>query len=248
LEFIDAAEKVIVALDCPERQALETARFLKQHARWFKVGMTLYYKSGPAVVAKLRDFGFNVFVDLKLHDIPHQVRGAARSVVESGANMLTVHAAGGAQMLQAAVEGVEDALNAPKAKGTLLERYKSDPRPLVLAVTMLTSMDQDDLVTQGIGRPMTQQVQALAQLARDCGLDGVICSPHEVAALRRQWPEAVLVTPGVRPAGSSADDQSRVATPQQACQAGASYLVVGRPIMAAADPYTAFTSICEELL
>jgi orotidine-5'-phosphate decarboxylase len=244
---LKAAERIIVALDCPERKAAEIARFLKGIASWMKVGMTLYYKSGPAIVAKLRGMGHNVFVDLKLHDIPHQVQGAAKAVVEAGANMLTVHASGGLAMMQAAVQGVEEAWSAKPAKGTVLDRYHTDARPKVLAVTVLTSLDDAVLHSVGVAANSAEQVALLASLARQAGCDGVVCSPQEAAAIRALWPEALIVTPGIRLEESGADDQARIATPDAALQAGADYLVIGRNITNQAEPGFAFEQIVHSI-
>jgi len=240
---LKAAERIIVALDCPERKSAEIARFLKGIASWMKVGMTLYYKSGPAIVAKLRGMGHNVFVDLKLHDIPHQVQGAAKAVVEAGANMLTVHASGGLAMMQAAVQGVEEAWSAKPAKGTVLERYRTDARPKVLAVTVLTSLDDDALQSIGVAANSAKQVALLASLARQAGCDGVVCSPQEVTAIRAFWPEALIVTPGIRFDGHDHDDQARIASPEAALAAGADYLVIGRIITSQPEPSLAFEQI-----
>ena len=185
----------------------------------------------------MRDLGFEVFVDLKLHDIPHQVEGAARSLALLGAGMLTIHASGGAAMIEAAVRGAR----AGAAESGL-------PVPSILAVTVLTSMDDETLASVGVCDPMAEQVAGLAALAKTAGADGVVCSPREAGELRALLgPEALIVTPGVRPAGSGAGDQARVATPAQAFAAGASHLVIGRPITGEADPAAAFEAIIETL-
>jgi orotidine-5'-phosphate decarboxylase len=231
-------DRVIVALDQPDLAgALACARSLQGHARWVKVGITLYYREGPATVAAMRELGLDVFVDLKLHDIPYQVEGAARSVAALGAGMLTVHASGGAAMIEAAVRGVREGA---EAAGT--------PVPAVLAVTVLTSMDAETLRSVGVTDTPAGQAAGLAALARTAGADGVVCSPQEAADLRALLgPHALVVTPGVRPAGADAGDQARIATPQAALAAGASHLVIGRPITAAAEPAAAFASIVDEL-
>jgi orotidine-5'-phosphate decarboxylase len=244
----DAAERIIVALDCPGDEARRLARSLAGQARWLKVGMTLYYTEGPRIVHELKEQGFKVFVDLKLHDIPHQIRGAATSVVAAGADMLTVHAAGGLAMMRAAVEGVE-AGRQPSPFVLPEPSSPDDPSaPLILAVTVLTSMDAETLAQVGVNRPLEKQVEQLAQLAREAGLNGVVASPQEAKALRALLgPTAAIVTPGVRPEGSDADDQSRVATPAEALANGASHLVIGRPITAASDPSAAFAAIAASL-
>ncbi len=200
-----------------------------------KVGMTLFFAEGPAIVRELRGLGYKVFVDLKLHDIPHQVRGACRVLVRMGASMFTVHASGGEAMLRAAVEET----------GATAERFRV-PKPAVVAVTVLTSLADADLERIGVGCGAAEQVAGLATLARESGCEGVVCSPEEAAAMRALLGhDALVVTPGVRPAWSEADDQSRVATPAQALDAGASHLVIGRPITAARDPREALRRIME---
>lgn len=226
-------EKVIVALDLPATEALTIARKLHGHASWMKVGLTLFYAEGPQIVTELKAMGFKVFLDLKLFDIPHQVQGAAASLTRIGVDMFNLHALGAPSMMQAAREG------AKLAAGEL-----GIPEPLILGVTVLTSMDQSDLTLTGIDRPIDQQVQSLAVLCQQASLDGVVASPLETEMLRAQLaPEALIVTPGVRPAGSNTDDQSRVATPSQALISGASHIVVGRPITAAPDPLVAFQTL-----
>lgn len=229
-------EKIIVALDLPDgAAALEMARQLKGRATWVKVGMTLFYAEGPQIVRDLRAMGFKVFVDLKLNDIPHQVRGACRTLVRQGADMITVHANGGRAMLTAAAEEVASAAEKFKVK-----------KPALVAVTVLTSLDDVALAEIGCPAGAAEQVAALAALARDCGCDGVVCSPAEAGAMRALLgPEAYVVTPGVRPAGEDAGDQARVATPLEALEAGASHLVIGRPITGASDPAAALLRIAE---
>jgi len=225
-------ERIIVALDCDKQRALELADMLAGKATWMKVGLTLFLAEGAPIINELKSRGFKVFLDLKLHDIPHQVRGAAASLVGLGADMLTVHTSGASDMMKAALEGVAD----------------SDNPPAVIGVTVLTSMDAQDLEDLGISRPMELQVTELAQLAKRSGLSGVVASPMEAATLRELLgPDALIVTPGVRPAGSDVGDQSRVATPAAAFEAGASHIVIGRPITEADDPAAAFDSIVEGL-
>ncbi len=234
----DAAEHVIVALDCDAPRALELADGLGPDLRWVKVGMELYYNAGAGIVSQLAHKGLSVFLDLKLHDIPNTVQQAARVLASLGARMLTVHAQGGAAMVAAARQGLDE--GAQKA---------GLPQPKLLAVTVLTSIDEQTLRSIGVDRPAAQQAELLARLALGAGADGVVCSPHEAAVMRQALgPDALVVTPGVRPAGSAAGDQARVATPAQAIAAGSSHLVVGRPITKAHDPLAAFGSICEEVL
>ncbi len=201
-------ERLIVALDIDAGDALDLARSLEGRVRWLKVGMTLFYEAGPQVIATLRGMGFDVFLDLKLHDIPHQIRGAARSVAALGVQMLTVHAAGGSAMIESAArgarEGAEESGCAP---------------PAILAVTVLTSMTDEDLVAVGVQRRAAEQVPLLAEVAARGGADGVVCSPREAAVMRELLGhDRLVVTPGVRPAGASQEDQSRVATPAEALQ------------------------------
>ncbi|MCH3943133.1 MAG: orotidine-5'-phosphate decarboxylase [Atopobiaceae bacterium] len=233
---IPASERIIVALDCDHGRAVELAGLLKGRATWLKVGMTLYYASGPAIVEYLKDLGFKVFLDLKLHDIPHQVRGAAESASLTGADLLSVHSLGGADMVRAAREGVQAAA---------LER---GVRTKLVAITVLTSMDAESLAQVGIERPVGEEVASLAGLSHEAGVDGVVCSPREAAAMRSALgPKALVVTPGVRPAGSEVADQRRIATPAEAVAAGASHIVVGRPITQSDDPAAAFSAIAHQV-
>ncbi len=232
MDSIDPKDRLAVALDFPNTtQALDFVNNLDNTCRWFKVGMELYYAAGNSIVQQLRDRGFNVFLDLKLHDIPNTVAGAIRSATQAGASLLTVHAAGGPAMLTAAAE----AAAAPDA-------------PRLLAVTVLTSMDAKELHAVGIADPPATQVLRLAKLAQSCGIDGMVCSAEEVATLRAETsPQTVLAVPGIRPAGAAIGDQKRIATPAAAIAAGASLLVVGRPITQAASPAQAAASILQEI-
>jgi len=227
---------IIVALDTDAHTALSLARTLRGHVDYLKVGMTLYYSEGPEIVGRLVDMGFSVFVDLKLHDIPHQVEGAARQIARVGASMFTVHASGGQAMMEAAVRGA--------CEGSA--ECGSDT-PDVLAVTVLTSLDAAALAAVGVGHSPAAQVDLLTQLARTAGVQGVVCSPREAGSARAiLGREALVVTPGVRPVWAAADDQARVATPAQALSSGASHLVIGRPITGAAEPATAVARIVRE--
>jgi orotidine-5'-phosphate decarboxylase len=232
----DPADRLIVALDFPSADlALGLVDRLQGACRWFKVGMELYYAAGNQVLDQLRERGFEVFLDLKLHDIPNTVAGAVRTVAGAGASLLTIHAGGGKAMMQAAAKAADQ----PGA-------------PRLLAVTVLTSMDAAELeavgVTGGDGSVETQ-VLRLARLAGAAGINGLVCSPLEVAAVRKvMGPDALLVVPGIRPAGETgSDDQSRVATAADAIAAGASMLVVGRPITQAPDPAQAATAILDQI-
>lgn len=234
---IPARDRVIVALDCGKDEALDLARKLSGHATWVKIGMTLYYAEGPAIVTAMKDLGFKVFLDLKFHDIPHQVKGAARSATASGADMITMHAVGGPAMMEAAAAGAAEAA-----------RENGGDAPVTLGITVLTSMSEADLAATGVSRDLADQVIYLAKTAVDAGLSGVVASPKEAVALRAALgSEAYIVTPGVRPAGAEVGDQSRVTTPAQAFENGASHIVVGRPITQAPDPVAAFESIAETL-
>lgn len=198
-----------------------------------KVGKELFTAAGPQLIERLQTLGFDVFLDLKFHDIPNTVAGACRAAQALGVWMVNVHASGGRRMLSAAREALE---------------ASTGPRPLLIAVTVLTSMEQSDLQEIGLDVTPQQQVLRLAQLTRDCGLDGVVCSAQEASVLKQACgAEFRLVTPGIRPAGAQADDQRRVLTPAQALAAGADYLVVGRPISAAADPAVALAALVAEI-
>lgn len=234
---IDARDRVIVALDCGIEEAFDLADQLQGKATWMKVGMTLFYANGPAIVYALKERGFKVFLDLKFHDIPHQVEGAAYSAAASGADMLTMHTVGGVDMMRAAQAGAVAAS----------EEYGYDT-PATLGITVLTSMNDAALAETGVSRAMADQVVVLAEQAKRAGISGVVASPQEASRLREiLGSEAYIVTPGVRPAGSDKGDQSRVATPAQAFANGASHIVIGRPITQAADPAAAFEAIVAEL-
>ena len=227
-----ARERVIVALDVPDAgQALGLIERLDGIIQWFKIGLELYLSEGNSIVNSVRSKGCSVFLDLKLHDIPNTVAGAVRSASRAGAEMLTVHAGGGPAMLAAAAEAAAGLPSAPK----------------LLAVTVLTSMDQAQLRAVGISASPAEQVLRLARTGWDAGIRGFVCSAEEVAAMRRSFPEATLVIPGIRPEGSAVGDQKRVATPAAAIAAGADYLVIGRPITQAADPAAAAAAILDEI-
>jgi orotidine-5'-phosphate decarboxylase len=230
---VPAGPRVIVALDFPGADAaLEMARRLDPTRCRVKVGKELFTSGGPLLVARLRALGYEVFVDLKFHDIPNTVAAACRAAASDGAWMIDVHAGGGRRMMAAAREAIESCAD----------------RPLLVGVTVLTSMEAADLAEIGVPGTPEEQVLRLARLARDSGLDGVVCSPREAALLRAECGEGfVLVTPGVRPASASVDDQVRIATPARAIAEGAHYLVVGRPITQAADPCAALEAINAEV-
>lgn len=230
-------DKLIVALDFSTAEAAtQMTDKLRGRAGMFKVGMEAFTAEGPMLARYLVDSGERVFLDLKFLDIPNTVRGACRVAANMGVTLLNVHALGGRNMLRAALDGA--------AEGATGRRL----RPLVLAVTILTSLAAGDLDEMGIAGPPESAVLRMARLAQSEGLDGVVASAREVSALRKECgPEFVIVTPGIRPADAAADDQSRTATPQAALDSGADYLVVGRPITAASDPAAAAEAILEEM-
>jgi orotidine-5'-phosphate decarboxylase len=223
-------ERICAALDFPSwAQAEPFARAVAPAVGMLKVGLELFAAEGPPAVRSAAALGRPVFLDLKLHDIPNTVEGAARSAAASGAALLTVHASGGAEMVRAAVRGAGGRLR-------------------VLAVTVLTSLDADALRAVGLDGPPEAAVVRLARLAVGAGAGGLVCSPHEVRAVRAAvGPAPLLVVPGVRPAGAARGDQARVATPAEAVAAGADVLVVGRPLRDAADPVAAARAIAASL-
>lgn len=224
---------VVVALDFASAQpALDMVARLSPELCRLKVGKELFTRAGPELVKTLQARGFDVFLDLKFHDIPNTVAAAVRAAADLGVWMVNVHASGGRRMMEAAVQA--------------LESYSS--APLLIGVTVLTSMSESDLAELGYTESPAQRVQRLAALAADCGLDGVVCSALEAAALRRaRGEDFCLVTPGIRLAGDAAGDQRRVVTPADAIAAGADYLVIGRSVTAAADPLAALRRIYDEL-
>jgi len=213
---------IIVALDyADEKSAMELVNKLEPGSCRLKVGKEMFTRLGPKFVESLSAKGFDVFLDLKFHDIPNTVAGACAAACDLGVWMVNVHASGGRRMMEAARE----------------EIAKSSHQPLLIAVTILTSLDTEDIHEIGYQGSPAENVQNLASLAHQSGLDGIVCSPKEVASLRKSFSdEFVLVTPGIRPAGSAADDQRRTMTPAEAIQAGSSYLVMGRPITQADSP------------
>jgi orotidine-5'-phosphate decarboxylase len=225
---------LILALDVPTREAAAPVlRQLRGQLRWVKIGLQMFTAHGPDYVREVAGLGFNIFLDLKLHDIPNTVAKAVESLAPLPIQMLTLHTAGGGEMLRAARAA----------------QQQHNPGLLLLGVTVLTSMDAAGLAEIGVTSPAADQVARLGQLAADAGLRGLVCSPLEVALLRRQLPAGVqLVTPGIRPAGEAGtDDQKRVMTPAEAARAGSTYIVVGRPILQAADPAAAARAILAEL-
>lgn len=226
-----AKEKIIVAIDAPTSSAaFLLADQLAGTAAWVKVGLQLFTAEGPSVVRAMKDRGFKVFLDLKFHDIPNTAREAVHSAVQLGADMTTIHLSGGRKMISEAVGA------------------SVDSSLLVLGVTVLTSFDAAELQGIGITASPAEQVSNLVRLGHAVGLRGVVCSPHEIAALRKEFGDSLtIVTPGVRPAGSAANDQQRIMTPSQAIAAGASHLVVGRPITGDPSPREALQRIVDEI-
>jgi orotidine-5'-phosphate decarboxylase len=229
----EARERLIVALDVPTAaQARQLVAAVGDAASFYKVGKQLFTAEGPQVVRDLVASGRKVFLDLKYHDIPNTVAEAVRAASRLGVSMLNVHASGGSKMLRAAAEAAA----------------QSDAKPKVLAVTVLTSLSDQDLQEIGVSGRAMDQVLRLAQLARVNGCMGVVASAREAKEIRREIGEGFLiVTPGVRPAGSDVNDQARIVTPAEAMSAGATHIVVGRPISAAADPGKAARAVVEEM-
>lgn len=229
----EARRRLIVALDVPSAAAaFELVNRLESSCQWFKVGLELFVAAGPSIVESLVRRGYSVFLDLKFHDIPNTVAGAVRSATVLGARMMTVHAGGGPAMLaaaQTALDGMDDP-------------------PRLLAVTVLTSMDQAQVNAVGIGKSLSAQAELLARMALNTGISGFVCSPKESAAIRHlAGPDGAVVVPGIRPAGGELGDQKRIATPAEALRNGASHLVVGRPITQASDPARAAEAILKEM-
>jgi orotidine-5'-phosphate decarboxylase len=228
-----AKDRLIVALDVPgAAQARQIVQSLGESVTTYKIGKQLFTAEGPQLVRDIVASGRKVFLDLKYHDIPNTVAEAVRSAARLGVTMLNVHASGGSKMLRAAVEAAA----------------QSETKPLVLAVTVLTSLSDADMQEIGVSCNALSQVLRLAALARDAGCGGVVASAREATEIRREMGEGfAIVTPGVRPAGADIGDQSRILTPANAIAAGASYLVVGRPILQAKDPVAAAKGITEEI-
>ena len=226
-------DQLLVALDVDNAvHATELAMRLKGRVGGIKIGSTLFTAEGPAFVRRLVEQGHRIFLDLKFHDIPHQVAGAVAAAANLGVWMLTVHASGGSEMLKAAKRAAE------QTRGR-----SNTAAPKIVAVTALTSLDDTSLLEIGVNRSMERHVEELAALVVGAGLDGIVASPQELKVLRARFPELTIVTPGIRASSAPADDQSRTLSAREALAAGATYLVVGRPIVAAADPLAAAEDI-----
>ena len=225
--------KLILALDLPDREsALKILDGLRGKLEWVKIGLQMYLKYGADFVREVSGMGFKIFLDLKLFDIPNTVASAVESVSALPVSMLTIHASGGREMMRRAVESAAE----------------RNPELLILGVTVITSFDADSLAETGVELDPEWQVEKLAKLAVDSGLKGLVCSPLEIESLRSILPEdTVLVTPGIRPSGSSADEQKRIMTPADAARAGSDFIVVGRPILKAENPAFAVSKILEEI-
>ena len=225
--------KLMLALDLPNREsALEMLEKLRGNLEWVKIGLQMYLAYGSDFVREIADMGFKIFLDLKLYDIPNTVASAVKSLKGLPISMLTIHTSGGREMMKYALDAAKE----------------TNPDLLILGVTVLTSFNDEGLAETGVAKPSAEQVENLARLAVDCGMKGLVCSPLEIEALRKILPADVkLVTPGIRPAGSDANEQKRIMTPALAAEIGSSYIVVGRPILKAEDPAAAARAIIDEL-
>jgi orotidine-5'-phosphate decarboxylase len=233
---VDPKDRIIIALDVDtRRQALEWVDRLRGRVGLFKIGSQLFTSEGPGLVREIVADGGKIFLDLKFHDIPNTVIKSVLVAAELGVAMLTLHASGGKKMMASAAQALG------KIPG-------STPRPLLLGVTVLTSLVKEELNEIGFRSSVGAQVARLAKLAEEAGLDGVVASPSELRSLRGQLkPSTRIVTPGIRPAGSAPDDQTRTATPSAAVQAGSDYLVIGRPVTASRDPLDSLNEILRSL-
>ncbi len=233
---MDYRDRIIVALDVDSRdEAMGLVKQLRGRVGFFKIGTQLFTSEGPRLVREVVDTGERVFLDLKFHDIPNTVLKGVLAAQRLGVSMLTLHAAGGSQMLSTVARA-------------LCSRETKVNRPLALAVTVLTSIGEEELRLTGCLSPVHEQVLRLAELADQAGLDGVVASPAELSLLRQRFGNSlILVAPGIRPAGADVNDQNRIATPDAALRAGADYLVIGRPITASQDPRGSLERILEEL-
>jgi orotidine-5'-phosphate decarboxylase len=226
-------DKILLVLDVSSREeAMKLVRPLYEHVGMFKVGMQLFTAEGPSLVREIVDLGGKVFLDLKFHDIPNTVSHGVLEAAKLGVSLMTIHAAGGRVMMETVAKELQDKFGSR--------------RPMVVAVTVLTSLNDRGLSEVGIARPMAEQVVAMAKLAEECGIAGVVCSPQEIQLVRRAaGPDFKIVTPGIRMPGQAANDQQRLATPREALAAGADYIVVGRAVTAAPDPRSALNALVE---
>ena len=231
------AEKIIIALDAQTQQeALSLIRELPE-AKIFKVGLTLFASEGPQLLQEIQRLEKKIFLDLKLHDIPHQIGGAVKAGIGHNIHMMTLHASGGKEMMAKAVEAAEAAA-----------QQTGRSKPLLLAVTILTSLKKEQLREIGMDDRVDEQVLRLARLAKQNGMDGVVCSPQEIDIIKKEFGRDFLViSPGIRPKWAAAQDQKRILTPAKAIAKGVDYLVIGRPITQASSPAEAFHRIVEEL-
>ena len=232
------AERILCALDTTDpHAAYGLAAKLRKHVGGVKLGLEYFGAQGPTGFAHVAKSGMPIFLDLKLHDIPHTVAKAIHALMPLCPLIMTIHTSGGPAMMKAAAKAAEEAA-----------RNVGCEKPIIVGVTILTSMDEDDLKAVGLSTPVESQVVRMARLAQDSGLDGVVCSPFEITAIREACgPDFKLVVPGIRPAGSAVGDQKRIMTPAQAVARGADYIVIGRPITQADDPIKAAQNIAEEL-
>jgi len=253
------SDRIIVALDVRNRaSALNLIERLSGLVTIFKIGSELFTAEGPGLVREVVDSGVGVFLDLKFHDIPNTVAGACASAARLGVSILNVHALGGEEMMRAAARSVAESWGVGEVSpdtpggnfpGPLSLGSGQGRRPAVIAVTVVTSMDEESLHQVGIGSPVQEEVVRLATLARDAGLDGVVASPNEIEIIRERVARDrfMIVTPGVRPAWAESGDQKRIATPAEAVRRGADFIVIGRPITASPDPRAAAERIIEEI-
>ncbi len=233
----ELARRIIIALDVDTKhEALSLVRKLSR-AQIFKVGLTLFTSEGPSLLREIQSHGKKIFLDLKLHDIPHQIAGAVKAGVGLGVHMMTLHASGGKEMMAKAAETAEQEA-----------AHCQTDKPFLLAVTVLTSLKENQLREIGMDERVFEQVLRLAKLARENGMDGVVCSPQEIDIIKKEFgKDFLVVSPGIRPAWSAAQDQKRILTPGEAMEKGVDYMVIGRPITQATRPADAFHKIIEEL-
>ncbi len=233
----ELARKIIIALDVKNKEEARKVLESLPEARVFKVGLELFTAEGPGMIDLVKSYGKEVFLDLKLHDIPNTVAGAVRAAVKHGVSMLTLHTSGGREMMKKAVE---------TARETAEKENK--PLPLLLGVTVLTSLKDDDLKEIGFSAGTREQVLRLARLATEAGIEGLVCSPQEIDLLRAELGQEIkIITPGIRPAWAEAQDQKRIMTPAEAIKKGADFLVIGRPVTQAQPPAEAFARVVREL-